>query len=123
MTKYKTADGAVFNNKTEAEIREKCLEFEKQIKKLKCVDGAYYCGSQADFNLIVDYQAHYSPAYNYYTKQMEPCYEYKNSDYQGPDWYFFCHEFYNDGLDEYWVETLSEKKAKWDEFYEQYELE
>ena len=109
--------------KKEAEIREKYLELKKKIKELKFINGAYYCRSQADFDLVVDYHAHYNPAYNYNTRQVEPRYEYKKSDYQGPDWYFLRHEFCNEGPDEYWVETLSEKKAEWDEFYEQYELE
>lgn len=56
------------------------------------------------------------------------CYDYiyhYNYDYKGADWYFFKHDRMNNGMDgtisNYWQETLTEKKKKFEKFCKQFE--
>ncbi len=119
-TKYKTSDGEIYEEKDRAELHENALKFERKVKDLKCVNGAYYCETQEDFDAIVDWKAYSRPYYDFHSSSYKPRYEYSKKTFKGPDWYFFQWEPQDDNADDYWVETLSEKKAEWEEFYNQF---
>lgn len=121
--KYETSDGSKFDRKDRAELYEKWLEFKKRVGKLKCKDIAYYCRTQEDFDAVVDYHAYIEPYYSFSENTYKPRYEYSKSSFKGADWYFFEWEYNDNAADDYWVESLSEKKAEWEEFYKQFEME
>ena len=120
ITKYETSDGKTFNRKDLAEIHEKWLELKEKEKSIKYIGNAYYCKTQEDFDTIVDMKAYGNPYYSFADSSYEPHYNYSKSSFKGEDWYFFEWEYQADAADDYWVETLSEKKAEWEEFYNQF---
>ena len=120
VTQFKTSDGNVYNRKDEAELHEQYITFAEKVKKLKYVYDAYYCETQEDFDSIVDMTAYVAPIYVYGSNTYVPDYCYNKSDFKGPDWYFFEYEHQDNAADDYWVESLSEKKAEWDEFYNRF---
>lgn len=122
VVKFKTSDGQVYDRRDRAELHERALELAKKVGELKYIDGAYYCKTQEDFDAVVDCYAYHSPSYDSNANQYKPGYHYSKSDFYGEDWYFFYHEN-DDYADEYWVESLSEKKADWDAFYNQFVME
>lgn len=119
-TKYETIDGKTFDRKDCAEIHEKYLELNKQAKSIKYIDGAYYCKTQEDFNTIVDMKAYCNPYYSFKDNIYKPHYNYSKTDFKGEDWYFFEWRYQDDAADDYWVETLSQKKTEWENFYNQF---
>lgn len=121
--KYETSDGLTFDNQSRAELHEKSMEFAEKVKLLKYIGGAYYCKTQEDFDAIVDMIAYRTPYYSLSKYAYIPSYHYSKSSFKGADWYFFEYKYNNDAADDYWVETLSEKKAEWEEFYKQFEEE
>lgn len=122
VTKFKTSDGEVYDRKDKAELHEQFLVIAEKVKKLKSVGDAYYCATQEDFDSVVDVKAYGDPYYDFYSKSYKPRYEYSKSSFKGADWYFFEWEYQDNAADDYWVETLSEKKAEWDKFYKQFEV-
>ena len=120
VTKYETSDGKTFERKDRAEIHEKYMGFREKVKLLKNIGNAYYCKTQEDFDVIVDWYAHQDPYYDFNNSTYKPRYEYSKSNFEGEDWYFFEWEYQDNAADDYWVETLSQKKAEWEEFYNQF---
>ena len=120
ITKYETNDGKTFGRKDLAEIHEKWLELKEKEKLIKHIDNAYYCKTQEDFGTIVDIKAYGNPYYSIADGYYKPCYNYYKTYFKGEDWYFFEWEYQDDAADDYWVETLSQKKAEWEEFYNQF---
>ena len=127
IKKYKTSDGQTYNRKDEAELHEQYLIAKEKVDKLKRVGGAYYCETQEDFDAIVDMMNYRSPIWFYpYGErfgQYKPASHYSKNGFRDSDWYFFNYEYQSDDADRYWVESLSEKKAEWDEFYSQFTTE
>lgn len=120
ITKFKTSDREVFDRKDRAELHEQFLIFAERVDKLKHVGGAYYCETQEEFDAIVDMHAYAYPFWDFCSSTYKPDYCYSKKGYKGSDWYFFKHEYQNDAPDYYWVETLSEMKTEWEEFYSQF---
>ena len=86
-------------------------EAEAAMNKLKGIDNknierAYYIKNTSDFTTVVEY--------------LNLCHKFTEKDFCGADWYFF-YEDDNDYEDKYWIETLTEKKQKWEEYCKQFE--
>lgn len=122
ITKFQTSDGEVYDRKDVAELYEQLLVIEEKVNKLKYVNGAYYCKTQEDFDSIVDAKAYGNPYYDFNSNSYKPRYEYSKSSFKGADWYFFKWEYQDNAADYYWIETLSEKKTEWEEFYRQFKI-
>lgn len=123
IKKYKTSDGKIHDRKDRAELHEQYLIAKEKVDKLKRVDGAYYCETQEDFDAIVDKHAYAFPIWDYKTESgYIPNSHYNKKEFNGADWYFFECERRDEDADRYWVESLSEKKAEWDEFYSQFTI-
>ena len=123
VVKFKTSDGVMHDRRDRAELHERALELAEKLRSLKSVADAYYCKSQEEFDAIVDYYAYHNPSYDFYIDKYKPNYNYSKSDFKGPDWYFFHYQYNNDAADDYWVETLNEKKAEWEAFYSRFVME
>lgn len=122
VKKYETSDGKVFDDETLAELHEKYLVLNEKAKAIPFTCGAYYCKTQEDFDTIVDCHAYEYPLYSWKKSNYIPNSDYDKKGFKGPDWYFFEYEddYDSDYPNKYWVETLSEKKSEWDEFYARY---
>lgn len=123
---YETPDGKRFPNRQGAEKYMRYTALNKEINsRIKNVslneeyyledeynlinNKAYYIENIDDFKVIVEYL--------FLTDRFT------ETDYRGKDWYFFYSD-YNDYYDnedkKYWIETLTEKKQKWEEYYKQF---
>lgn len=85
-----------------------------------------------DLNMAIAYKIHNEEEYRLVLEcenlgKMSCC-DYKEHykyDYKGEDWYFFCHNSSYEGMDgrfeEYWQETLTEKKNKFADYCKQFD--
>lgn len=114
-TVYKTLDGEIFDCERDALVHEKWTVLKEKMNKIKSIfsdedilihDRAYYIKNTSDFMTVVEY--------------LNLCHKFTEKDFCGADWYFF-YEDNNDYGDRYWVETLTEKKQKWEEYCKQFE--
>ena len=115
-TVYKTLDGEIFDCEKDALAHEKRTVLKEKMNKIKSTysdevnlihDQVYYIENTSDFMTVVKY--------------LNLCHKFTEKDFCGADWYFFyCEDDYNYG-DRYWVETLTEKKQKWEENCKQFE--
>lgn len=123
---YVTDDGKHFTNEQHAEIHEKALELNEKMREIKSYKNAYYCVTQEDFDLLLDWLAHIG--YNEVGDQHVPCYLYGSEDYKGSDWYFIDEFAYTAHKDlcchKLKIKTLTDKKEEFRLMCEMYkELE
>lgn len=114
-TVYKTSDGKIFDCEKDALVHEKRTALNEKMNKIKSIfsdedilihDRAYYIKNTSDFMTVVEY--------------LNLCHKFTEKDFCGADWYFF-YEDDNDYGDKYWIETLTEKKQKWEEYCKKFE--
>lgn len=115
-TVYKTLDGEIFDCERDALVHEERIVLKEKMNKIKSIftdeanlmqDRAYYIKNISDFMTVVEY--------------LNLCYKFTEEDFCGTDWYFFYCEYDNNYGDRYWVETLTLKKQKWEEYCKQFE--
>lgn len=117
---FQTKDGILFDRKENAELHERYLDLLDEVKQLRNIDEGYYCETQEDFDLLINWFAYSDPYYDYDSDLYKPNYHnYSEYSFMGADWYFFRREV-EDDYDYYYVETLSELKNQWDKFYDQF---
>lgn len=120
---YTTSDGKVFDRPDRAEIHEELIGLEQKFKDLgvKTVEDAYFCRTEEEFKTVVNLLAYREANFRWPSGNFEPYFRYQNAEFSGPDWYFFLHETNMDYPDEYWVETLSQKKKKFNNWVKEFE--
>ena len=110
---YKTSDGEMFRLKENAEFHEKTMQLNEKMRRLKSYKCAYYCKTQEDFDLLLDWLA-----YNCCDLKdglLNPCYLYAKSEFRGTDWYFidpYTYERYKDKEIKLKIQTLTDKKEE-----------
>ena len=120
---YTTSDGKVFDRPDKAEIHEELIGLEQKFKDfgIKTVDEAYFCKTEEELKTVVNLLAYREANFRWPSGKFEPYFRYQNVEFSGPDWYFFLHETNMDYPDEYWVETLSQKKQEFADWLKQFE--
>lgn len=120
---YTTSDGKVFLSKSEAEVHDGLLKWSDTVRNfgVKNTGGAYHCMTEEEFNAVVNMIAYENYAYNYNERKFTPINYYEKYKFSGDDWYFFFHETNMDYPDEYWMETLSQKKQEFADWLKQFE--
>ena len=120
---YTTSDGKVFLRKSEADVHDGLLQWSDAVRNfgVKNTGGAYHCRTEEEFNAVVNMIAYETYAYDCNERKFVPQNYYENYKFSGDDWYFFFHKSNMDYPDEYWMETLSQKKQEFADWLKQFE--
>lgn len=120
---YTTSDGKVFLSKSEAEVHDGLLKWSDTVRNfgVKNTGGAYHCRTEEEFNAVVNMIAYENYAYDYNERKFIQRNYYEKYKFSGDDWYFFFHKTNMDYPDEYWMETLSQKKQEFADWLKQFE--
>lgn len=119
---YRTSDNKVFMRKDEAESHETYLEWKEEVAKfgIKHMEDAYFCKTEEELDAVEYMLAYKNSSFRYPEQKFMPNFQYGNVVFTGPDWYFFHHETNMNYPDEYWVETMSQKKKEFNDWVKKF---